>query len=108
MKHLNYLINELEVGTYNIEKCPSIMYLNVEAIKENVIFLQTKGIKFYNVETCLHVLSTNPYDLKETYKYVLENYGIDSCRDNVPTYQFTFLKDKESGTYYFDKVELVK
>ena len=57
---------------------------------------------------------------KKTYYYVYrdleatdliataENYGIDSCRDNVPTYQFTFLKDKESGTYYFDKVELVK
>lgn len=57
---------------------------------------------------------------KKTYYYVyrdleatdliatVENYGIDSCRDSVPTYQFTFLKDKESGSYYFDKVELVK
>lgn len=57
-KTLNYLINELEVGTYNIEKCPSIMYLNVNAIKENVIFLQARKIKFSNVETCLHILST--------------------------------------------------
>ena len=57
---------------------------------------------------------------KKTYYYVyrdleatdliatVDNYGIDSCRDNVPTYQFTFLKNKENGTYYFDKVELVK
>ena len=59
-------------------------------------------------------------EAKKTYYYVyrdlaatdliatVENYGIDSCRDSVPTYQFTFLKDKESGSYYFDKVELVK
>ena len=45
-KTLNYLINELEVGSYNIEKCPSIMYFNVDAIKENVTFLQTRKIKF--------------------------------------------------------------
>ena len=38
-KTLNYLINELKVGTANIEKCPSIMYFNVESIKENVSFL---------------------------------------------------------------------
>ncbi len=38
----------------------------------------------------------------------VESYGIDSCRESVPTYQFTFLKDKENGTYYLDKVELVK
>ncbi len=77
-KTLNYLINELEVGSYNIEKCPSIMYLNVDAIKENVTFLQAREIKFSSVETCLHVLSTNPYDLKQTYEYVIENYGVDS------------------------------
>ena len=59
-------------------------------------------------------------EAKKTYYYVyrdleatdliatVENYGIDSCRDSIPTYQFTFLKDKESGNYYFDKVELVK
>ena len=76
-KTLNYLINELEVGAYNIEKCPSIMYLNVDAIKENVTFLQSREIKFTSVETCLHVLSTDPYDLKQTYEYVVENYGIE-------------------------------
>ncbi len=57
---------------------------------------------------------------KKTYYYIYsdlgatdligtaENYGIDSCRDDVPVYQFTFLKDKETGSYYFDQVELVK
>ena len=77
-KTLNYLINELGITPWNIEKCPSIMYLNVDAIKENVTFLQTKNINFSNVETCLHVLSTNPYDLKQTYEYVINNYGIEA------------------------------
>ena len=38
-KALNYLINELKISLANIEKCPSIMYFNVESIKENVSFL---------------------------------------------------------------------
>ena len=80
-KTLNYLINELEVGAYNIEKCPSIMYLNVDAIKENVTFLQAREIKFTSVETCLHVLSTEPYDLKQTYEYVVENYGVEALNE---------------------------
>ena len=33
---LNYLINELKISSNNIEKCPSILYRNVFAIKENV------------------------------------------------------------------------
>ena len=102
-KTLNYLINELEIGTYNIEKCPSIMCLNVDAIRENVIFLQTKGIKFSNVETCLHVLSTNPYDLKETYKYVLENYGIDSLNKITSILGIPKSRIKEIETLNIDR-----
>ena len=33
-------------------------------------------INISDVETCLHVLSTDNKDLKETYYYVLENYGL--------------------------------
>ena len=35
-KTLNYLINELRISTLNIEKCPSILYRNVNAIKSKV------------------------------------------------------------------------
>ena len=37
---LNYLINELKISPNNIEKCPSILYRNVFAIKDNIIFLK--------------------------------------------------------------------
>ena len=43
-KTLDYLINELKVSRANIEKCPSILYRNVNAIKkDNIDFLKTKG-----------------------------------------------------------------
>ena len=38
-KTLNYLINELKISNVNIEKCPSILYRNVEQIRQNVNFL---------------------------------------------------------------------
>ena len=73
---LNYLINELGINPKNIEKCPSILYRNVEQIKENVNFIKFKNISFSNIETCLHVLSTESNELQNTYNYVLKNYGI--------------------------------
>lgn len=73
---LEYLINELKISSKNIEKCPSILYLNVSAIKENYEFLKSKGIDIYNIENCLHILSTNPSDLEDTYLYVLKKYGM--------------------------------
>ena len=36
---LNYLVNDLKIMAKNIEKCPSIMYRNVSAIKYNYLFL---------------------------------------------------------------------
>ena len=33
-----YLVNELIIEAKNIEKCPSILYLNIYSIKENVNF----------------------------------------------------------------------
>lgn len=76
-KTLDYLVNELKIDRTNIEKSPSILYRNVSDIKNNVIFLKKQKIKFSNVETCLHVLSTDHDQLKETYDYVWKNYGID-------------------------------
>jgi Glu-tRNA(Gln) amidotransferase subunit E-like FAD-binding protein len=74
---LNYLINELKISSINIEKCPSILYLSVDNIKKNILFLKQEKINFSNIETCLHVLSAEPASLVETYNYVQENYGID-------------------------------
>ena len=74
---LDYLINDLKVDTKNIEKCPSILYRNPGEINSNINFLQKNGVKFQNIETCLHVLSTELQQLSSTYEYVKENYGID-------------------------------
>lgn len=75
---LNYLINELKINASHIEKCPSIMYLNVNDIKKNVEFLKSKKIHFSNIESCLHVLSTDADQLMETYDYVEKNYGVNA------------------------------
>ena len=74
---LDYLKDTLKITSNNIEKCPSILYLNVGAIKENWRFLNEQKIHMNDVETCLHILSTEPKHLKETYKYVSDEnrYG---------------------------------
>ena len=82
-KTLNYLINELKVSKKNIEKCPSILYRNVDAIKKNIDYLKQQNISFSSIESCLHVLSTEPIDLKDTYKYIEENYGIEAINKNT-------------------------
>ncbi len=76
-KVLDYLINELKVKAKSIEKCPSILCYNVSVIEANFNFLSNK-LPFYIIENCLSILSTEPLQLEETYKYVLENYGQDS------------------------------
>ena len=73
---LEYLVNEVGINPKNIEKCPSILYLNVNEVRKNYEFLKQQKINISDVETCLHVLSTDNKDLKETYYYVLENYGL--------------------------------
>ncbi|MDY5993122.1 MAG: hypothetical protein SPJ06_03975 [Bacilli bacterium] len=73
---IKYLIGELKISPKNIEKSPSILYFNVSAIRKNVEFLQKQHISFSNVETCLHVLNTVPFQLEETYNYVRDNYGV--------------------------------
>ncbi len=74
-KTLDYLINELSIAPSNIEKCPSILYRNVDSIKQNVTFLKRQKISFDKIESCLHVLSSDPIELEETYNYVKDNYG---------------------------------
>ena len=74
---LNYLVNILKISSNNIEKCPSILYRRVDNIKDNVNFIKNCNIHFSNIESCLHVLSSEPFELKMTYEYVKENYGLD-------------------------------
>ena len=82
-KTLDYLINELKVNKKNIEKCPSILYRNVDAIKDNIDFLKQKDVSFSSIESCLHVLSSEPDSLKDTYDYVEENYGVESINKDT-------------------------
>ena len=74
---LDYLVNILKISSNNIEKCPSILYRNVNNIRENVDFIRKCNIHFSNIESCLHVLNSEPSELKMTYEYVKENYGLD-------------------------------
>ena len=75
-KTLNYLCNELKIVSKNIEKCPSVLYRNVNAIRNNVEFLKQQQISFNEVEECLHGLSSKPEEVKKTYDYVLNNYDL--------------------------------
>ena len=74
---LEFLRDTLKVTPNNIEKCPSILYLKIEAIKENWKFLNEKKINTRDIETCLHILSTDPEQLNKTYEYVSDEkrYG---------------------------------
>ena len=72
---LNYLVNELGINPRNIEKCPSVMYHAVDNIRGNYEFLIKQGVNISSIETALHILNTEPNILKETYYYVLDNYG---------------------------------
>ena len=72
---LNYLVNKLGISPRNIEKCPSIMYYAVDNIRENYEFLIKAKVNISSIETALHILNTEPKILKETYYYVLDNYG---------------------------------
>ena len=72
---LKFLKGELNIDGKNIEKCPSIFYRKPGNVKYNWSFLKAKNIKTENVESCLHILSTEPNELQETYDYVVSNYG---------------------------------
>ena len=72
---LKFLKGELNIDGKNIEKCPSIFYRKPGNVKYNWSFLKAKNIKTENVESCLHILSTESNELQETYDYVVSNYG---------------------------------
>ena len=79
---LDYLINSLKLLPSNIEKCPSILYRNTDNIKDNADFLKKQKISFSSIESCLHVLSTDPNQLIQTYNYVEGRYGIAAIKTN--------------------------
>lgn len=71
---LEYLKNILNINSSNIEKCPSILYTDINIIKTNYEFL-INNLNNYDIETCLHILNTEPDKLKETYNFVVNKYG---------------------------------
>ena len=72
---LKFLRYELGILGKNIEKCSTIFYFKPENIKNNWEFLRKEMIRIDNVETCLHILSTDSTELERTYRYILSNYG---------------------------------
>lgn len=82
-KALEFLVNIVGVSPKRIEKCPSVLYLNPSALKINYETLINKGINREKIIGCLHILSSEPGIIKETYDYVAENYGVDTFNKNV-------------------------
>ena len=100
---LNYLVNELHIKARNIEKSPSIMYYAVNNIKENYDFLVKSKINISNIETTLHILSTNPKDLKDTYNYILNNYGIEYINRTTSILSINIDRIKQIETFLKEK-----
>ncbi len=73
---LEYLRKTIKIATKNVEKCPSILYYKPDNIIKNWEFLKEHEITISNVESCLHVLSTEHGQMKKTYEYVIDNYGV--------------------------------
>ena len=100
---IKYLIGELKISSKNIEKAPSILYFNVSAIRKNVEFLQKQHISFSNVETCLHVLNTDHFQLEETYNYIMDNYGVKYINEITSILRVNVERIKEIEKLALDK-----
>jgi len=92
---LEFLRVTLNIEGKNIEKCPSILYFAPENIRQNWRFLESNNIKTSNVERCLHVLSTEHSELKNTYEYILANYGEKYLNANTSILTVDINKIKE-------------
>ena len=75
---LDYLTNTLKIKAKYIEKCPSILYHNLDYIKANYEFLISTNLGKNNIKSCLHILNTNPQKLEKTYNYLLTNFFFES------------------------------
>ena len=107
---LDFLKKELNIDSKNIEKCPSILSFGIDNIKDNYRFLQEKEINEDDVETCLHILSTEPIELKKTYEYIEKEYGVEYLnkytsilRTNVER-----IKDIEDQFTEFNKIQVLQ
>ena len=82
-KALEFLVNILGVPTKKIEKCPSVLYLNTGSLKRNYEELISKGINREKIVGCLHILSSEPGVITNTYDYIFEHYGVETFNKNV-------------------------
>ena len=92
---LDYLINELKIDKKNIEKCPSILCQRLSSIKVNYELLRDKELYNYSIESCLHILETDNESLKETYNYVIKNYGQEALNKNTTILRIPLCRIKE-------------
>lgn len=82
-KALEFLIHVVGVPPKRIEKCPSVLYLNPNCIKSNYEELINRGINKEKIIGCLHILSSEPGIIRDTYDYVSNNYGVETFNKNV-------------------------
>ena len=73
---LDFLIDELSVSPRNILKTPSVLYYGVNNLRENYKYLIDNGFKPFEIIRTLHILNTDSNELKRTFEYLRENYGI--------------------------------
>lgn len=69
-KTLFYLIEIKKVNIKSIEKYPSVLSINFDVLKENYEFLEQENDAILRIKTCLHILGTDPTNLKKTYFYI--------------------------------------
>ena len=107
---LDFLKDELNINSKNIEKCPSILYGEIDKIKENWAFLNKSDIKKFNVETCLHILSTEPKELIKTYNYIRDNFGMKYINKNTSILSVSMyrIQNIEKAFSDFSKLQIIQ
>ena len=102
-KTLDYLVNINHVNRDSIEKCPSILTLAPTNVITNYNFLKDKPIEKYVINKSLHVLSTDPSILKETYEYISKNYGLNYLNKAFSILRFDVKRIKQVESLLTDK-----
>lgn len=92
---------ETRTDTILDEMISTVEENDIVKVQEKVGFVETS----YNLET--KKLSYNIYkDIEKKEKVVtVDNYSIDSCKELLNTYQYTFKKD--NNHYYLESVEMI-
>lgn len=102
-KTLDYLVKINHVNRDSIEKCPSILTLAPTNVITNYNFLKDKPIEKYVINKSLHVLSTDPSILKETYEYISKNYGLNYLNKAFSILRFDVKRIKQVESLLTDK-----